>query len=161
MTTAELVAVAAATAGLIVVSWRFLRGAARLFNKTVHFLDDVNGEPARPGVPRRPGLVEQVAQIRQNQARIETVALQAAHDVQETLAELTADAGGESVKEAAYTAAAAATSTQEMMRRHLVNGEEIMAVGVHNDAQLFKALGDHGIEVTDLRDYPPVDRGDL
>lgn len=31
--------------------------------KLMHFIDDVAGEPARPGIPARPGLMERVARI--------------------------------------------------------------------------------------------------
>lgn len=34
-----------------------------LFRKLGHFLDDVAGEPARPGVEARPGLMERLARI--------------------------------------------------------------------------------------------------
>lgn len=34
-----------------------------LLRKLGHFLDDVAGEPARPGVPARPGLMERLARI--------------------------------------------------------------------------------------------------
>lgn len=41
---------------LVKVAWPFLR-------KISHFVDDVAGEPDRPGVPGRPGLMERVAHI--------------------------------------------------------------------------------------------------
>lgn len=41
---------------LIKVFWPFVR-------KVSHFVDDVAGEPDRPGVPGRPGLMERVEHI--------------------------------------------------------------------------------------------------
>lgn len=41
---------------LVKVAWPFLQ-------KISHFVDDVAGEPDRPGVPGRPGLMERVAHI--------------------------------------------------------------------------------------------------
>lgn len=41
---------------LIKVFWPFMR-------KVSHFVDDVAGEPNRPGVPGRPGLMERVEHI--------------------------------------------------------------------------------------------------
>lgn len=49
--------VAIAVVALVVVKlWPLLR-------KLGHFLDDVAGEPARPGVEARPGLMERLARI--------------------------------------------------------------------------------------------------
>lgn len=49
--------VALAIGVLVVVKlWPLLR-------KLGHFLDDVAGEPARPGVPARPGLMERIATV--------------------------------------------------------------------------------------------------
>lgn len=41
---------------LVKVLWPFIQ-------KVSHFVDDVAGEPDRPGVPGRPGLMERVAHI--------------------------------------------------------------------------------------------------
>lgn len=43
--------------------WRALRAAGRLAGRLVDFLDDWNGEPARPGVPARLGVMERVRGI--------------------------------------------------------------------------------------------------
>lgn len=54
-------------AGLLIVlagiAWRLIRAAYRLFRKVGYFLDDFNGEDARPGQPARPGMSERVAAI--------------------------------------------------------------------------------------------------
>lgn len=48
--------IVAAVAMVVVKIWPLLR-------KLGHFLDDVAGEPARPGVEARPGLMERLARI--------------------------------------------------------------------------------------------------
>jgi hypothetical protein len=147
-------------------AWRFLR-------KISHFIDDVNGESARPGVAARPGVMEQVAALtaaqddmRVRQEEIASVAQTAADDASAIRSELTPN-GGSSTKDAVHAAVRAATAaeeaaarTEDLMRRHMENGLEIMAVGVHNDGQLYRALDEHGIEVTGIRDYPDVDTGE-
>jgi len=40
--------------------WPFLR-------KITHFIDDVAGEPARPGIPARPGLMERLGTVEEKQ----------------------------------------------------------------------------------------------
>lgn len=47
---------------LSAIGWAFYKAwpAVRKLN---HFVDDVAGEPARPGVPARPGLVERMANV--------------------------------------------------------------------------------------------------
>lgn len=35
--------------------------------KVMHFIDDVSGEPARPGVPARPGLMERLTVVEEKQ----------------------------------------------------------------------------------------------
>ena len=99
----------------------------------IHLIDDLVGEDARPGRERMPGLME----------RMRTT---------ERMLLVTADE--------ASAAKASAWRTEELMRRHMENGLQIMEVGLHNDAQLHSALAEHGITVEDLRDYPPVDIGD-
>lgn len=44
--------------------WVFMR-------RVGHFLDDVSGEPERPGVPARPGLMERVATIEDRLGAVE------------------------------------------------------------------------------------------
>lgn len=153
-------------AGITVALWRFLR-------KVNHFIDDVNGEEARRGVAARPGVMEQVAALtlaqddmRTRQEEVAAVAQTAADDAAAIRSELTPN-GGSSTKDAVHAAVRAAnaaedaaTRTEDLMRRHMENGIEIMAVGVHNDERLYQALADHGVDVTDLRDYPPVDIGE-
>jgi len=52
-------AVLAALAAIGVV----LRGTVKFVQRVTHFLDDVLGEDARPGVPETPGLVQRIANI--------------------------------------------------------------------------------------------------
>lgn len=53
-------------AGGIFVS---LKWVIPLGRKVSHFIDDVAGEPERPGVPARPGLMERVTSIEQTQTK--------------------------------------------------------------------------------------------
>lgn len=52
-------AVALLAAGL----WRLLVGCRRLVKRFDDFMDDWGGEPARPGVSRRPGVMERIEGI--------------------------------------------------------------------------------------------------
>ena len=47
----------------IVVAFPVVRKVWKLLKRLADFLDDVNGEDARPGVPARPGLMERVMRI--------------------------------------------------------------------------------------------------
>ena len=47
----------------IVVVWGLIKKVWPLLRKLGDFLDDVAGEPARPGVPARAGLMERVQRI--------------------------------------------------------------------------------------------------
>lgn len=146
--------------------WRFSR-------RISYFLDDVNGEPARSGVPYRPGVVEQVAELRVRQEEIAKVAQTAAENTAGIRNELTRN-GGSSTKDVAYqaarsaeTAAAAAelaahsaARTEALLRRHMQNGLDIMEVGQHNDLQVLAAIESMGGSVEDYRPFPPVDIGD-
>ena len=87
-------------------SWRWLR-------RLSHFIDDVTGEDARPGVVRRPGLVEQVDLLRQRQEEIAVIAEKAATDVAIVRRELTTN-GGSSVKDVV-------NSTSRKLSEHLGN----------------------------------------
>ncbi|MFI6813288.1 hypothetical protein ACIBG7_12790 [Nonomuraea sp. NPDC050328] len=49
--------------GALALLARALTGMARRLRRLSHFLDDWNGEEARPGVPYRPGFAERVALI--------------------------------------------------------------------------------------------------
>jgi hypothetical protein len=46
------------------------RWVYRLARRTGHFLDDWNGEAPRPGQPSRPGVLEQLASVQDEQARV-------------------------------------------------------------------------------------------
>lgn len=54
--TALVVAVFTAAAWLAARAWRILR-------RVVHFLDDFGGEPARDGLPARPGLMARMTAV--------------------------------------------------------------------------------------------------
>lgn len=173
MTAAETIGI---LVGLVTITTGLIFGARatwRFFRRVSYFLDDVNGEPARSGVPYRPGVVEQVAELRVRQEQIADVAQEAASNMAAIRSELTRD-GGNSTKDVAYQAARSAEAAaaaaeiacqtvariESKLTRHMENGLDIMEVGVHNDTQLYAALLDHGIEVADVRPFPPVDIGD-
>lgn len=52
------------------VGWRGIKGMARWFRKLNLFAEDFFGEPERPGVPRRPGLVERVTNTEEMLTRV-------------------------------------------------------------------------------------------
>jgi uncharacterized coiled-coil protein SlyX len=52
-------AVIAAVTGIIVFSMKIAKGLKRV----VHFLDDFNGEEARPGIPERLGMSARISQL--------------------------------------------------------------------------------------------------
>lgn len=141
--------------------------------KVSHLVDDLIGEAARPGKERSPGVVEQVATLRERQEEIGHVAAQAAADVTAVRSELTRN-GGSSTKDAAYQAARSAEAaaaaaemaartaerTEALLRRHMENGLDVMEVGIHNDTQVIAAIEELGGKVVDYRPFPPVDIGD-
>ncbi|MEU1265561.1 hypothetical protein ABZ473_26515 [Streptomyces cellulosae] len=47
--------------GGVTALWRAVRAARHLSRRTSQFLDDWYGEPARPGVPAWPGVMERMA----------------------------------------------------------------------------------------------------
>ncbi|WP_051710125.1 hypothetical protein [Streptomyces sp. NRRL S-350] len=53
------------------LAWKAVRGALRLGGKIEQFIDDWNGEPERPGVPARLGVMERVGGIEDRMAGIE------------------------------------------------------------------------------------------
>jgi hypothetical protein len=61
------VALAVALAGL--AGWG-LRVAWRLVSRTIRFLDDWAGEPARPGVAERPGVMARLQSVEQSLASV-------------------------------------------------------------------------------------------
>lgn len=157
--------------------------------KVERIIRALEGSPADvlANTPQQLGLVTEIAQMREKQAEmssqqgdmaaqqdvmrrrqeeIATVAQTAAADVAAVRSELTRN-GGSSTKDAVHQAArsaeAAAAETTEvknLLKRHMENGIDIMAVGRHNDGQMIAAVESLGGEVTDLREYPPVDTGE-
>lgn len=57
------IAVLLGVAGLAIKGWPYLK-------KFIDFIDDVAGEPARPGTPARPGLMERMLTFESKQAQI-------------------------------------------------------------------------------------------
>ncbi|MFD3612404.1 hypothetical protein ACFWXA_30920 [Streptomyces atroolivaceus] len=58
-------------AGVAGVLWRVGRGLARTAGRMDQFMDDWYGEPQRPGVPARPGVLERVSGIEDRVGGIE------------------------------------------------------------------------------------------
>ena len=54
----------ASVVGVIFAAFKWVIPFAR---KVSHFIDDVAGEPERPGVPARPGLMERFAKVEEKQ----------------------------------------------------------------------------------------------
>jgi hypothetical protein len=63
--------VATAATGLAAALWRFLRGVMHTARRAEQFMDDWYGEPARPGVPERPSMMERVSGIEARLGRVE------------------------------------------------------------------------------------------
>lgn len=180
-------AVSGALAAIGYLSRSVIRQTWRWGKRAINFVDDVTGEPARPGVDRRPGLVEQVVNLkdgqqglvettdmlRSRQEEIAGIAMQAADDVSAVRHELTRNGGTFTTKDvvdnAAKSAEAAAAAaelahrsanrTEKLLRTHLENTEEILDVSAHNQSKVLGALSDHGIHVVDLREYPEIYTG--
>lgn len=184
----DWISLAVGIIGVTVGVITFTRWFWRLGRRINHFLDDVNGEDPRPGVPARPGIMAQVNELRvrqeeiaevadlvagdqrlasQERTEIAAVARQAAEDITAVRLELTRN-GGDSTKDeveaaarAAEAASEAASRVEALLRRHMENGLEIMEVGIHNDAQVAEAIRKLGGEMSDIRPFPPVDIGDI
>lgn len=50
-------------AGLLAVLWQILRRAVQIAHRVDEVVDDWRGEPERPGVPARPGVMQRLASI--------------------------------------------------------------------------------------------------
>lgn len=59
------------TAGLLTLAWRGIRGGVRLGRRVDEFIDDWRGEPSRPGVPERPGVMVRMAGMEDRLAVLE------------------------------------------------------------------------------------------
>lgn len=57
--------------GLLVMIGRAVGWVLRTWKRLTDFLDDWNGEPARPGVEARPGFPERIARLEKLVTRIE------------------------------------------------------------------------------------------
>lgn len=51
--------------GFLAAVWKGVRGVWRFMRKVNNFIDDLNGEPARDGVPERPGLMRRMEAVEQ------------------------------------------------------------------------------------------------
>ncbi|MGW6458727.1 hypothetical protein ACWF94_22900 [Streptomyces sp. NPDC055078] len=58
-------------AGVCAALWPFVRAIVATARRANEFLDDWYGEPERPGVPPRPGLMERVGGIEDRLGRVE------------------------------------------------------------------------------------------
>jgi hypothetical protein len=101
----------------------FGRGAWRWMRRLSHFIDDVTGEDARNGQPRRPGLVEQVDMLRTRQEEIGAIAKKAAEDVAAVRHELTVN-GGTSVKDVVNRTARDTAHNSALLTEHLREHEQ-------------------------------------
>ena len=64
---AALVALVVAMVGGIAFA---LRWAWRILRRTVHFLDDYSGQPARDGMPAKPGLMARLTTVEEALAKV-------------------------------------------------------------------------------------------
>ncbi|NDK24626.1 hypothetical protein FSY75_09090 [Streptomyces sp. TR1341] len=58
-------------AGVITLLWRVVRASIRLAGRVNEFMDDWSGEPGRPGVHPRPGVMERLAGFEDRLTRVE------------------------------------------------------------------------------------------
>jgi hypothetical protein len=65
-----LAAAAAITACLVV--WQAVRTVMKFVRKVTDTLDDIGGEPERPGVPARPGVMERLQAIEERLGGVES-----------------------------------------------------------------------------------------
>lgn len=69
MTVAQLAIIAGSLATIGTVLWKLWRAIRPVFRGVQDFLEDWNGEPARRGVPGRPGVMERLADVEDQQKR--------------------------------------------------------------------------------------------
>lgn len=99
-----LVAGLGALGWLVTKAWRGLR-------KVGHFIDDVSGEPARPGTPARPSLMDRLAAVEEAVARIPSVE----ESVARVRQEVTPNGGG-SLKDAVVRIEATVKEHDRLLR---------------------------------------------
>jgi len=173
------IAVLGGLAAFVRVSWRELRKLSRV-------TDAFTGHPAQNGIPAAKGVLERITdqdthlsqvaavvdKVSLRQDEISRVATDAAEAVSQVLGELSNN-GGTSTKDAAEAAVRAAHTaaeqvglvlatsarTEALLRRHMANGTDVMATGVHNDRVLIEALQKAGIQVDGYLPFPDVDTG--
>ncbi|MGV2914526.1 hypothetical protein [Streptomyces alfalfae] len=73
--------------GLLTLAWRAVRGTARFGRRVDEFIDDWRGEPSRPGVPARPGVMERMEGLEDRMGGVED-------DLQRIKHELYPNSGG-------------------------------------------------------------------
>jgi hypothetical protein len=61
--------IAGIVAGLTALGW-LVQKAWRGIRSVGYLLDDLRGEPARPGVPARPGIMDRLAAVESDMARV-------------------------------------------------------------------------------------------
>ena len=76
-----------AALGVVITAARW---ALPRLRRVVHLIDDLSGEPARPGHPRRPGLMERVSAVEDGLAVVEERTRELRHN------------GGGSIKDAIH-----------------------------------------------------------
>lgn len=174
------IAVLGGLAAFVRVTWRELRKLSRV-------TDAFTGHPAENGLPAVKGVfertddqdavlasvVETVEKVSARQEEIALIATQAAADVSRVVGELTTNGGAstkDQAKEAARLAAMASMTAEEtraiaqrteaLLRRHMLNGVEIMEVGERNDRAVIAAIEQLGGTV-DHHPFPVVDDGSM
>jgi hypothetical protein len=179
--------IASASLALLTGLTAFLYKTGRELRKVSRTMDDFGGTPARPGHPATKGVfermqeqdtvlaavVEVVEKVSARQEEIAAIATKAAQDVQAVLGELTTNGGAstkDQAKEAARLAAVAsltaeetraiAQRTEDLLRRHMLNGVEIMEIGERNDRAVIAAIEQLGGTV-DHHPFPVVDDGSM
>lgn len=86
---AAVVALATAVAGC--AAWG-LRWGWRILTRTTHFLDDFMGEPARQGVPERPGVMKRLQCLTEEIAKIQAQVIpNGGSSLRDAVDQLTAD----------------------------------------------------------------------
>ncbi|GIH70355.1 hypothetical protein [Sphaerimonospora thailandensis] len=59
--------------GALTLVWKGLRFGMRIYRRIEKFLDDWQGEPARPGVEARPGFPERIAALEAESAEVKRI----------------------------------------------------------------------------------------
>lgn len=68
-------------AGVVAVGWRLARGLVRFGRRVDQFIDDWQGEEARPGVPGRPGVMERMGGLEDRMGVLEDGFARVSHEL--------------------------------------------------------------------------------